>query len=56
MFKIYSTGGSPLEIKISLTIFDALSLSLGENGFAYLFFQGLFLPWILCPNLKERSI
>jgi hypothetical protein len=53
MFKIYSTGGSPLEIKISLTIFDASFLSLGENGFAYLFSQGLFLPWILCPNLKE---
>jgi hypothetical protein len=55
MFKIYSTGGSPLEIKISLTILDALSLSLGENGFACLFFQGLFLPWILCPNLKEQK-
>ena len=47
------TGGSPLEIKTSLTIFDASSLSLGENGFAYLFFQDLFLPWILCPNVKE---
>jgi hypothetical protein len=46
------TGGSPLEIKISLTILDASFLSLGENGFAYLFFQGLFLPWILCPNAK----
>jgi hypothetical protein len=55
MFKIYSTGGSPLELKISLTILDALSLSLGENGFAYLFFQGLFLPWILCPDRKEKK-
>jgi hypothetical protein len=55
MFKIYSTGGSPLELKISLTILDASSLSLGENGFAYLFFQGLFLPWILGPNPKEHA-
>jgi len=56
MFRIYSTGGSPLEIKISLTILDASSLSLGENGFAYLFFQGIFLPWILCPDRKEKKI
>jgi hypothetical protein len=55
MFKIYSTGGSPLEIKISLTMFGASSLSLGENGFAYLFFHGLFLSWILCPNPKESK-
>jgi hypothetical protein len=51
---IYSTGGSPLELKISLTILDTSSLSLGEKRFAYLLFQGLFLPWILCPNPKER--
>jgi len=55
MFKIYSTGG-PLEIKISLTILDASSLSLGEKGVAYLFFHGLLLPWILCPNLKEKIL
>jgi len=54
MLKIYSTGASSLELKISLTILDASSLSLGEKGVAYLLFHGLLLPWILCPNPKEE--
>jgi len=53
MFKIYSTGGSPLKLKISLTIFIASFLSSGEKGLTYLLPHGLFLPWILCPNPKE---
>jgi hypothetical protein len=54
MFKIYSTGGSPLKLKISLTIFNASFLSSGEKGLTYLLPHGLFLSWILCPNPKER--